>query len=214
MNLWKKLLNVTINGIKNRIPKGSVLTAEAGSTVDIAGTFKVGGTAVTADAGELNILDGVLATAAEINRTVDPTGRIVTSTATVLALTVTQHGDRVVLINTNSTVANTFTLPLATGSGVKMTLINNIAQTQGSVVIAANGTTNVLNGKAYIVSSTEEAAICAFTTASSDKITMNRTTTGGLGGDMVEAWDSSTGVWTVNVTLNGNGAVATPFSES
>ena len=95
-----------------------------------------------------------------------------------------------------------------------MTLVNGIAQTQGTIVIAANGTTNTLKGKAYVVSSTEEAAICAFTSASSDKITMNLTTTGGLGGDWVEAVDVATGVWLVNVTLNGNGAVATPFSET
>ena len=198
--LWKRLFNAKLTGTTT-VPKNSTLTADSGSTFNLNGTVGIGGTTLAA-------------TGAEINRSADASGRIVTTTATALSLTVTEHGERIVLVNSNSTVANTFTLPLATGTGVKMTIVNNIAQTQGSVVVAANGTTNTLNGKAYIVSSTEEAAICAFTSASSDKITMNKTTTGGLGGDIVEAWDVATGVWLVNVTLNGNGAVATPFSES
>jgi hypothetical protein len=145
----------------------------------------------------------------------DTNTRIVTTTATALSLTVTEHAERVVLINSNSTVANTFTLPLATGSGVKMTLINNIAQTQGSVVVAANGTTNTLKGCALIGDTTAETAGSFVTSASSDKVSLNRTTTGGVGpGDVVEAWDTASGVWSVRCTLLGSGTLATPFSET
>lgn len=145
----------------------------------------------------------------------DTNTRIVTTTATALSLTVTEHAERVVLINTNSTVANTFTLPLATGSGVKMTLINNIAQTQGSIVVAANGTTNTLKGSAIIADTTAETAMGFLTSASSDKISLNRTTTGGLGpGEIVECWDTASGVWTVQARLMGSGTLATPFSET
>ena len=49
-------------------PSSATLTAQSGSTVNIAGTFQVGGVAVTSTAAELNILDGVTATTAEINR--------------------------------------------------------------------------------------------------------------------------------------------------
>jgi hypothetical protein len=147
--------------------------------------------------------------------TLDAATRIVTTTATALSLTVTEHAERVVLINTNSTVANTFTLPLATGSGVKMTLINNIAQTQGSIVVAANGTTNTLKGSAIIADTTAETAMGFLTSASSDKISLNRTTTGGLGpGEIVECWDTASGVWTVQARLMGSGTLATPFSET
>jgi hypothetical protein len=150
-----------------------------------------------------------------LNRAADPTGRIITTTATVLALTITEHAERVVLVNTNSTVANTLTLPLATGSGAKMTIINNIDQTQGSVVVAANGTTNTLSGVALVVDSTGAAAPKTFaSTATSDKVTWNGGTQGGNGGDIVEAWDTATGVWTVTVFCNGGGSVATPFSQT
>lgn len=208
MQLWKKLHDMVLTG-NTRIKGGTV-------DIESTATLKLAGTAITATAAELNTMDGVTATADEINRSTDISARIVTTTATVLALTVTEHGDRIVLINTNSTVANTFTLPSATGSGAKFTLINNIAQTQGSIVVAANGTTQTLKGMALMAnSSTTVNAIFALTSATSDKITFNRTTTGGAGpGDMVEAWDTATSVFTVRVSAASVGAAATPFSET
>lgn len=206
MQLFKKLYNYTLTG-KTRVPKGDILDVESG------GLLKIAGTTVTSSAAELNILDGVLATTAEINSSADASTRIVNTTATALTLTVTQHADKVILIATNSTVANTFTLPAATGSGVKMTLINHIAQTQGTVVIAANGT-DVLKGVARTVDTTAETAAGFLTSATSDKITFNLTTTGGLGHDMVEAWDTAANVWTVRVENTGSGTLATPFSAT
>lgn len=140
-------------------------------------------------------------------------GRVVATTATALSLTVTQHAERVLLINTNSTVANTFTLPAATGTGAKFTIINNITQTQGSVVVAAKGT-DVISGVALMFGTTEEAAESFVTSATSDKITLNITTTGGLGGDRIEAIDTASATWTVMVHGIGSGAIATPFAAS
>jgi hypothetical protein len=142
--------------------------------------------------------------------------RIVATTATVLALTVTQHSERVVVVNSNSTVANTLTLPVATGSGARFTVINNIAQTQGSVVVAANGTLDVFKGVAVVSNTSTTVNVQSFlTSASSDKVTWNRTTSGGAGpGDYFEAWDSAANVWTVQVRAGSVGAAATPFSES
>lgn len=164
--------------------------------------------------GSLLDIGATTATAAEINRTSDISARIVTTTATALSLTVTQHAERIVLVNSNSTVANTFTLPVATGSGAKFTIINNIAQTQGSVVVAANGTTDVVKGVAYIGDTTAETAGAFVTSATSDKISLNRTTTGGLGGDSFELIDGLANVWTVRCFLTGSGTLATPFSET
>lgn len=170
--------------------------------------------AVTSTAAELNILDGCTSTAAEINRATDISARVVTTTATALSLTVTEHAERVLLVNTNSTVANTFTLPVATGSGAKFTVVNNIQQTQGSVVVAASGTLDTLKGVALIGDTTAETAGAFLTTATSDKLTMNLTTTGGLGGDQVELLDGAANVWTVRATLTGSGTLATPFAAT
>ncbi len=216
MNLWRKLTNLVVEK-KLIMGKGAKLVATsstgAQTEVDMTELGVVGG--LTATAAEINTAcDGILATADEINAVADQSTRIVTTTATALSLAFTTHGEKVVLINTNSTVANTFTLPLATGTGTKMTLINNIAQTQGSVVIAANGTTNVLAGVARVFGTTAMDAEAFVTSATSDKITLNRTTTGGLGGDIIEAWDTATGVWTVQVQCTGSGSLATPFSAT
>lgn len=157
----------------------------------------------------------ITATAAELNRTADISARIVTTTATTLALTVTQHAERIILINTNSTVANTFTLPVAAATGAKFTLINNIAQTQGSIVVAANGTTDTVTGSAFIFGSTEETAMSFVTSATSDKITLNLSTSGGVGpGDRIEAIDGKANQWSVTVWGVGSGALATPFAAT
>lgn len=193
-----------------------VATSAAGveTVVDMTELAALGG--VTASAAELNIMDGCTSTAAEINRATDISARVVTTTATALSLTVTEHADRVVLVNSNSTVANTLTLPVATGSGAKFTVINNIAQTQGSVVIAASGTLDVMKGIAIVGNTSTTVNTCAFlTSASSDKVTFNRTTTGGAGpGDYVEAYDGAANTWTVRVVSGSVGNAATPFSES
>jgi hypothetical protein len=120
-----------------------------------------------------------------------------------------------VLVNTNSTVANTVSLPVATGSGARFTIINNIAQTQGSVVVAATGTVDTLAGVAYMVNSTVTNNAQSFrTSASSDKITFNRTTTGGVGNDKVVAIDTAANVYTVEVFGVTAGTTATCFSET
>lgn len=192
MMLWKKLYNVLLTG-DTEVSKGG--------SIDIEGKFKLSGTEV-------------LATGDEMNRSLDASARVVTTTATTLALTVASHGEKVLLVNTNSTVANTFTLPVATGSGVKFTIINNIAQTQGSVVVAANGTLDVMKGLAIVAGSTVADAQAFLTSATSDKVTFNRTTTGGLGQDAVECWDTAANTWNVRVVANGSGSLATPFSAT
>lgn len=55
------------------IASGGKVAVESGGAMDIesGGAFKLAGTAVTATADELNILDGVTATAAEINNAAD-----------------------------------------------------------------------------------------------------------------------------------------------
>lgn len=159
-------------------------------------------------------IGAVTATAAELNRATDISARVVTTTATALSLTIAEHADRILLVNTNSTVANTITMPVATGSGAKYTIVNNIQQTQGTVVVAASGTLDTFKGVALIGDTTAETAGAFLTTATSDKLSMNLTTTGGLGGDQVELIDGAANVWTVRATLTGSGTLATPFSAS
>lgn len=185
-----------------------------GTVVDSSGYLYQVGTQITATAAELNIMDDVSATTAEINRACDISGKVTVSTATALSLTVAAHAEGIVLVNSNSTVANTFTLPAATGSGAKFTIMNNIAQTQGSVVVAA-ASTDTMMGAAVMVGTTEEACEAFVCSATSDKISLNATTTGGeFAGDIIECWDTVATTWTVKVLGMASGTLATPFSAT
>tara|TARA_B100000497_G_C7566389_1_gene341459 strand:+ start:36 stop:509 length:474 start_codon:yes stop_codon:yes gene_type:complete len=63
-NTWGTTTNQALDDIVD------VLNGNTASTPDLtAGSWKVGGTAVTADAAEINKLDGVTATTAELNYT-------------------------------------------------------------------------------------------------------------------------------------------------
>ena len=141
--------------------------------------------------------------------------RLVSTTATALSLTQTQHADRILLINTNSTVANTFTMPEATGSGNQYEIQNNIAQTQGSIVIAAL-TTDVLDGRIMAVDTTavSDDTITFATSATSDKITLNLTTQGGLRYDTIRLLDVADATWRVSGVTYGSGNLVTPFSAT
>jgi len=135
-----------------------------------------------------------------------------TTTSTGLTLARKVHGETELLINTNSSGTSTFTLPTATGSGTKFRLINNVQQTQGTLVIT--GTTgDTLVGKALMYDSTAAAdALIFMTTATTIKTTWNRTTQGGLGYDEMEAIDVAANVYEVVVTCNASGTIITPFS--
>ena len=136
---------------------------------------------------------------------------VVSTTSTALTLNPQAHAGRTILINSNSTVANTFTLPAASGTGNVYTLVNNIAQTQGTVVVAAAGT-DVVSGIAMNFGTTEETAMAFRTSATSDKISLNLTTTGGgVGGDKVVAKDVASGTWLVEVIQMGSGSLVILF---
>ncbi len=109
-------------------------------------------------------------------------------------------------------------LPKAIGNGDKFEIFNNAVQTQ-SVIVAASGI-DVMAGVAVVFSQTvAESGDVFLTSATSDKMTLNISTTGGLRGDRIELIDwkvqsAGTGVWLVRAFLSGGGTLATPFTET
>ena len=72
-NTWGTTVNTALDDVV------AVLNGTTASTPDLTvGSWKVGGTAITADAAEINKLDGVLATTAELNYTDGVTSNIQT----------------------------------------------------------------------------------------------------------------------------------------
>lgn len=200
------------------------MAAETGATTDRILNKIAYALANKASDLSTGIVDGdfllVYDTSAEEVKKVSPTNvsvgaaasRIVTTTATALSLTATQHAERILVVNTNSTVANTFTLPAATGTGAWYSVINGIAQTQGSIVVTVSGT-NVIKGSCLSFDSTAVATHAnIFVTLTATAITWNRTTKGGIGHDTIDIYDEAAGVWRVRVVSNCSGANATPFS--
>lgn len=105
----------------------------------------------------------------------------------------------------------TVTLPAATGTLAKYTFRVNTTVTSNSDIIKVANATDIMQGSAVITASTPGAF---YTTATSDTVTMNGSTTGGLAGSYVELTDIATGFWSVRAILVGSGSVATPFSAT
>lgn len=105
----------------------------------------------------------------------------------------------------------TVTMPAATGSGDRYRFAVVTSVTSNTYVIAALGT-DILAG--VVALATDVAGVTCPTTATSDKITLNGGTTGGLAGSVVELEDTASGVWTVSGTIISTGAEATPFSAT
>jgi len=73
-------------------------------------------------------------------------------------------------------------------------------------------TTDIMQGA--IAVSTDAGGTVAPCTATSDKLTMNGSTTGGLLGSYVEVKDVLDGTWHVSGALISSGTEATPFAAT
>jgi hypothetical protein len=102
------------------------------------------------------------------------------------------------------------TLPAATGSGDVYRFYVKTTVTADMTIAAL--TTDILQGA--VIVATAVTAGTAAATATSDKLTMNGSTTGGLLGSYVEVKDVLSGTWHVSGALISTGTEATPFSAS
>ena len=140
--------------------------------------------------------------------------RVVDETA-AFTFTPERHGGK---ITTLSLLAGfTATLPPAIGSGIKYRVNIGIVLTSNTYVIrVANGDDN-FEGHIAIVNTDDNNLMEGFETTSntSDTITINVTTQGGLTiGDWIEFVDVAANVWHVYGQLSGSGTLVTPFSAA
>lgn len=175
------------------------------------GTLFIGGTEVTSTAAELNIMDGVLASAAEINRAADVSTRIVNLTAATLAVTELAHDGKVITVNKADGTA--ITLPAATGSGTKLHFVIGTTITSVGTTIKVTGD-DTMTGTAWVAQDAADTVVAFEAGATADTITLNGTTTGGLKGDSIELIDIAADLWWVRVMAAATGTEATPFSAT
>jgi len=129
-------------------------------------------------------------------------------TAATLAVTEKEHAGKTVTLNRAAGIATT--LPAATGSGNKFKFVVGTTFTSSATFKVANAN-DVMTGQAIVDGST---STMFQTAATSDTITLNGTTTGGVKGTMVEVEDVAANLWYVCVLGNGSGTEATPFSAT
>ena len=136
----------------------------------------------------------------------------VSITGATLTCTKDVHAGRTTVISAVAGCA--VTLPAATGTGSVYRFVIGSTITSNSTTIKVANTTDVMTGRAFVVSDNTAAVLGFATAAASDTITLNGTTLGGLAGDHIEIIDAITGTFAVRVFTAATGTEATPFSAT
>jgi len=133
-----------------------------------------------------------------------------TVTAATVSITADAHvGMPIILNRAAGCVA---TLPAATGSGNAYNFIGAIDATGDQKVQVANAN-DTMAGVSYLGNDSAGAS-CFYTAATSDTITLDGSTKGGLKGWRVTCTDMAANTWSVMVMSEASGTEATPFSAA
>jgi hypothetical protein len=174
-------------------------------------------TGITADAAELNIMDGVTATAAEINDAADLSiGEAIAANDDTLTVTAILHANKVVQFG--KATGTIVTLPAATGTGHLYRFVIGVTATSNANIIKVANATDVMNGSLNIQQDTDTDGNVKVWRADAGDDTMTfagAATTGGIVGGYIECLDYKAGFWSCRAyTQSGGGSEATPFSAT
>jgi len=137
---------------------------------------------------------------------------VVDTTATTLTITQALHGNRIMTVSSAAPIA--VTLPQATGTGTVYKFQMQVAATATSSTIKVANSTDVMQGVSWCLTTASANVVGYGTSASSDTISLNGTTTGGVIGDIIEITDVKTGFFSVKMFSSPTGTTATPFSAT
>jgi hypothetical protein len=153
-----------------------------------------------------NVLAGL-----EENSTADA-NKIINVTAATFTVTQALHSGKLITMNLATGIA--IALPNATGSGMTLTFLNCTPLSGSGHVFTRGRTADAMVGVAQMAKSGATNTATFLNSSNSNVITLNGTTTGGLGGDFIHMYDVAVNQWFVEMTLYGSGTLATPFSNS
>lgn len=144
------------------------------------------------------------------------TGAVLSATpvnATAATLTITQaaHAGRTVTLNRAGGVA--VTLPAASGTGSVYNFVVGTTFTTAGTIKVANAS-DTMAGTAILFADAGDTVVGFATAATSDTITMDGTTTGGIKGAHVTVTDVATNLFHVYYVSDASGTEATPFSAT
>lgn len=114
----------------------------------------------------------------------------------------------------NVASGSTVTLPAATGSGFKYKFMVGTTITSNDYIIQAASADDIMQGLILGAADGGNTVNGWEAAATSDTITLNGSTKGGLIGDVIELVDAKEGVWIVSGAIAQTGTEATPFSAA
>ena len=118
------------------------------------------------------------------------------------------------VITVNRAAGSTLTLPASSGTGRIFRIYVGTTITSNSLIVQVANSTDVMAGVCMFAADAGDTVVAFETAASSDTITMNGSTTGGIAGTMIELMDVSSGVYWVRIVGAATGTEATPFSAA
>lgn len=137
---------------------------------------------------------------------------IVTLTAATATVTAAAHSGRTVLLD--RAAGQALTLPAATGTGNSYKFFVLTTITSNDTTIKVADSTDVMAGVAIVANDTDASASIFETASTSDTITFNGGTTGGIRGATVELQDVAANLWSVRIVGAATDSEATPFSAT
>lgn len=108
----------------------------------------------------------------------------------------------------------TVTLPAASGSGDRYRFLVETTVTSNNDIIQVANATDVMTGVVISANDTDASTSGWETASTSDTITLNGSTKGGIKGDYIELEDAASGLWRVLGHTSSTGTEATPFSAA
>jgi hypothetical protein len=114
----------------------------------------------------------------------------------------------------NVAAGATVTLPASAGTGDRYRFLVHTTITSNSAKIQVANSTDVMEGCIMTNQDSGDTVAGWETASTSDTITLNGTTTGGLKGDYIELEDAISGFWRVHGMTSATGTEASPFSAA
>ena len=122
--------------------------------------------------------------------------------------------DAETICTVNAAAGLTLTLPAATGSGINFKVFIGTTVTSNNVIIQVANASDVMAGLVISAADAGDTLNGWETASTSDTITLNGTTKGGVKGDLYELTDCAANLWAVMGRSSSTGTEATPFSAA
>src|SRR3990167_2458961 len=212
----KLFIPVEAAGTDQEFEKGP--GGEANLALDSADSYELkfnqNGTirALVTKTGTQTLTNKTLTAPAINNPTLTGPAPVAFTSGTTLALTQALHANRAVFV---TDVAAAYTLPLATGTGDKYTIILGATITGAATIKVANASDTFV-GVAILFQDGADTVVAFAAAATDDTVDLLGTanSTGGMIGAVYEFWDVASGKWAVRITSDAGGTEATPFSAT